>query len=65
MPGPVGTEGARPTNRAKDIFSGNLLSFRNFPGEKNFSGGIFGMVLEVFFLVCGYGYVVWLLGGWG
>lgn len=49
MRGVAGTEGARPTNLAKDIFSGTSSSLLKFFRGRNFSGG--------FFLVCGM--VMW------
>lgn len=38
VPGPVGTEGARPTNRVKDISSRNPSSLPKFSGKKFFRG---------------------------
>lgn len=41
MRGVAGTEGARPTNLAKDIFSGTSSSLLKFFRGRNFSGGFF------------------------
>ncbi len=41
-----------------------LLSSQNFSGKKFFRGNFpHWCGWGVFFLVCGYGYVVWLYGG--
>ena len=65
VPGPVGTEGARPTNRAKDISSLNPSSLPEFSGEEIFPGEFFVLGIWVClgdFSCMWYGYVVWLCG---
>lgn len=54
MPDPAGTEGARPTNRAKDISSRNSSSL-----PKNFRGKISGGKIFLGDFSCE---LVWLCG---
>lgn len=55
MRGVAGTEGARPTNLAKDIFSGTSSSLLKFFRGGNFSGGFFLCVAWLCGMVKGKG----------
>lgn len=55
MRGVAGTEGARPTNLAKDIFSGTSSSLLKFFRGRNFSGGFFLCVAWLCGMVKGKG----------